>query len=333
MERPAVFIRKPERSENDFLRDLILKLATTETTPIDVLDSFIEPVQRFNQDVVAVTAYVKIEFTCSVCYYREEEYWDKEKRDGILVDVKKSKTVPDWKPYNGKKIGTAKNYAFNQSESNSGTRTYEKEELGKLINPANLNDFLESAEEISVNEDAVSRAMDYCRSEVESEIHIPGDNYTDMHSEPAIDILETRLFRLPYFKTKFVYQGTNYFASEAAFGRPDIQIELPKDREPENAIAPKTKTSRMRMIIGWIVGGALVTSGALLGQISPAFYVFVFAGLALGITFHVLFRKKRSAEIAAFKNTKKTAKINACKELLSSYRFAPLTESELDSFE
>lgn len=343
MAKRNIFVRKPDKTHEDFVRELIVKLSTSESTPVDVLESDFGGVTESFRDIVGISAHVETDFTCSIGYDRYEEYWDKERKYNSSTqsyyyeDVKRTRKVTDWQPYSGHTSGDAMGYAFNEHQSNTNNYLYENDEIETMMVKSKKEDFVDSGEEVDINEEAFERTKDYCEFHVRLNTDLPGDDHRDWDGKSDINVTGIWLFRLPYYNLTFTHKGQNYSSSAAAFGELDVKTELPQDTTNNSAlISAATKKNKIMMIAGWVTLGVLVVLSSVLTsvayQLMFLWTLLVFVGIGLGVLFTILFFKKKKTVTNELKNNKKVKKINQCKALLSSKGLAPLTSEELALF-
>ena len=343
MAKRNIFVRKPDKTHEDFIRELIVKLSSEESTPTDVLDADFGEVTETFRDILGISAHVETDFTCSIGYDRYEEYWDKERKYNSSTqsyyyeDVKRTRKVTDWQPYSGHTSGDAMGYAFNEHQANTNNYLYENSEIESMMVKSNKDDFIDSGEEVDINEEAFERTKDYCEFNVRLHTDLPGDDHRDWDGKSDVDVKGIWLFRLPYYNLTFTHKGQNYSASAASFGELVVKTELPQDSTNTKAIiAEGIKKNKIMMIAGWVTLGVLFVLSSILTvvayQLTVLWTLLVFVGFGLGVLFTVLFFKKKRAVTNEIKNNRKTKKINKCKALLSAKGLAPLTNDELALF-
>ena len=123
MEFDAVFTVKKETSKEEFLRKLLIELASSSKTPTDVVNAKFGEVEESVREAIVCSAHVEMDYSASIGYDRVETYWTKEKRYNsstkqyYYVDVEKTRTVTDWQPFSSHISGDKTAAAFNESYS------------------------------------------------------------------------------------------------------------------------------------------------------------------------------------------------------------------------
>ena len=116
-----VYTVERELSKDQFMREVLVKLASHYDTPNDVCNASFGEITESIKEVIVCSAHVESDYSASIGYDRVEEYWDKEKKfdhngGHYYVDVKKTRTVTDWHPHSGHIAGDATCAAFNEDE-------------------------------------------------------------------------------------------------------------------------------------------------------------------------------------------------------------------------
>ena len=101
MEFDAVFTVKKETSKEEFLRKLLIELASSSKTPVDVVKAKFGEVEESVREAIVCTAHIETDYSASIGFDRTETYWTKEKKydsstkQYYYVDVEKTKDSSD----------------------------------------------------------------------------------------------------------------------------------------------------------------------------------------------------------------------------------------------
>lgn len=230
---------KNEITKDQFIRRLMIHLTAVAESSVEISKlSFGEVVENY-KEVILCNAFVESNYTVSIGYERDEEYWDKEKNyisatRWEYVDVKRTRTVTDWQPHSGHVADEATSLAFNERSDLSGED--QQHLLKEVLSSINKNSIVaEGTAKISAI--GLETAKSNCIAFVESEISLPGDDYKDFNSISTIDVKELFCYKLPYYEVDFVYDDQTFHASGFACNESQITTELPENNDDIASIA------------------------------------------------------------------------------------------------
>lgn len=339
MEFESVATIKKEISEEEFLRRVLIELAGSSETPVDVVKAKFGEVKERIREVIHCKAHVETDYTASIGYDRIEEYWDKEKKTEYIngekyeryVDVKKTRTVTDWKPYSGHISGNTSSLAFNDDETDN-SEVYKL--LSKALRTFNMDNLLVEGE-ATVNSEGLSYAKYKCAKDIEFSVKFPGDHYKDDRYNSDIEVLELFCYKLPFYEVRFTYDDKEYYACGFACGEVDVYTELPPNNtDIVKQAAKDTERSRNFMELGWLVFGGLFIM-ACINIAIKVYWTCVFPAVMLvaAIILHVMSDKTYKNRLKALKEDNFKLKRKELDETLTKYGFDKVNENEEILFE
>lgn len=325
----TVYTVKREISKEQFTRALLIKLAQSEDAPTDICTAKLGEIRESVNDVIFCEGHVETDFTASVGYTREEEYWDYEKRGDSMVRVKKKRKVTDWQPYSGHLNGDKKVVCFNRPSDDYDEALEESELALDALRTTSENN-IEKKGVAEVSSSGLSMAKKMCATAMELDIRYPGDVQKDKKASSSVTINELECYKAPYYDVRFTYGDRDYAASGFACGTPNVMTELPPNNVDAKAIANKeTKGFKVGMIISWLsVLAAFIAAVAVGGLvwIAPA------ALLVLAIVITVVGNSKYNKILFGIKNNNKALKKEGLKAALASLGLGELTPEEEERF-
>lgn len=343
MKFEKVFSVKREISKDDFLRAVLVKLGSHADTPTDICNAKFGEVTETVKEAILCSAHVESDYSCSVGYDRQEEYWDKEKKvDYVngnryehMVDVKKVRTVTDWQPHSGHIGGDATCVAFNEGDDRFGIDEHER--LAAVIEAIDVKNIAEKGE-ATVSYGGLETVKRNCEYFVELEINYPGDHHRDECTNAVTDVKELSCYKLPYYQVEFEYNGEKYTAEGFACGLPNVEAELPPNNVNIQAILDnESKQYKKKTIAGWIVFSASIVLAAFLSGVGvPLLYLFwilVPVTLVIAIVLTKKGNKFYNNRQTELKSDNKKTKLNNLKSALSARGCEELSDEELKVFE
>lgn len=329
-----------EHSTDSFLRNVLIEMAKTHNAPSDLTGADFSQVRSGEKKAIRCDVHVSLDYTASVGYDRKEEYWDKEKRYNSKTqtyyyeDVKKTRTVTDWRPYSGHIARDKYSYAFNEEACEM--KSWEQDELLEDIAKSTLltRKHLQDGKE-DVLDSALDTAKSNCIRLTEKEISYPGDRHKDERIKTSTSVKSVSCMRFPYDEVDYTYKGQTYSAGGFACGNPNIRLKLPpNDVDVEKETAMVVKGAKTRSTIAWF---AFFASYAL------ALYMFISAQLgwmcilpiacfAIAILIHKQYQKVFEETLRISKKKNVEAKLAALRASLTKHGFDALTEKEMESF-
>lgn len=312
-----------EVSENEFVRAVIVKLASDVNTPPDVLSCELSDVWKRSNEFLAVTCDTEVFLTCQIGEDREEkylgkeEYYDKElnmKRERV---VEKTRTVTDWKPFSNNLKKTAQSVVQNSDDVQDVEQAYRAK---KAIATCKQYDTLVDGE-MAHSKKAIAAAQHKCIAE-SSESGVPtGSKVKDMKYHGTADVVKVIGVKIDEYSLDCVYNGKKYGARAFASGEPTVDMpERPKDSDKANA------KYRKKMLPLYIACPALVVLGVVLSLFIQAVGgLFIGAGLLLAVLTLTVIRSRVAKKM---KGERQAVKKDACVALLKKRGLEPLTQAE-----
>ncbi len=212
---------KKEIEKDEFLRRAYLALSQSDETPADILGSKFGEVIERTVDYVIADVSVTMSYSGSIGYDSEEIYYE---RNSKGEPVKKTRTITDWKPYNGVTTYESTESAYSGTDAN----------LPKLKSVKNVQ--LES-EEISTPVEVDGATINSIKYSAEFgcrlSIKWPGDRKKDEHYNAKSTCDNFIVIRIPFYEMEYEYKGTKYSVCALAINEPHMAFTNPKTAESE----------------------------------------------------------------------------------------------------
>ncbi len=333
MKFDSVYTVKIEHSQEDFLRSALLRMAQELEAPVDVLKTEFEEVRISSKEVILCTAHVESDYTASIGYDRQEEYYEKVKKydadtqQYYYENELRIRTVTDWSPFSGHIGGDATTARLN------GTGYYDNDRLVLLLQRVR-KDSITDRGEAEVSEYAVEAAEQDCKEIVMSRVAFPGDRVKDIRSSGTAEVSTLTCFKLPYYETSYTYQGKKYTVCGFACGGMDIQVECPKNEIPVTELAAKdTQKLRRGAVIGWIVFGAVFV---LAGALFAAHFYWTWLPLMClyggAVVLHIISDKKYTQRVKTLTESALQSKRDELESTLKTRGYTGLSSTEKEVF-
>ena len=338
MDFSAVYLVEKEHTKEEFLRTLLVKLASHSDTPTDVCNAKFGEVKESTKQVILCKAHVECDYSASIGYDRKEEYWDKEKKydsstkSYYYEDVKKTRTVTDWQAHSGHIAGDSVGAAFNENPARAGYAEHYR--IASVITTIKNKNLVEN-EEVAVTLGGLETVKRNCAMRVESGIRYPGDHHKDERTSSTVEVKDIECYILPYYEVDFTYDGKTYHASGFACGEPNAESELP----PNNVDIRGTVNKAIKPM-KWSARGCLIATIVLffVAAICTGFdaawtWVLFVAALASTITLYVIGNKKYNNMLNQLTTENKAQKLSNLQSAISLNGYAALTSEELELFQ
>ena len=328
-----------ERDKKEFFRSALLFLTELPTTPTDVTKAKFGKVTEGVAEVVSCSAHVRLMYSASIGYDREEYYTTREKQyvngQYRMVEVEKKRTVTDWQPYSGTIEDHVVTALFNGG-------------LGALSKYGDVWDFrlmqvLDSIDDDSMSFDqesakvaptTVGEAKKVCAERLEQEITYPGDHVKDKVIRPTVEMQGMTCYKIPYYEVEFEYEGGTYQVFGFAAGDDLMLGIVPKVNTSLQQTVKKAKIiSSVTIAATYIV----TVSFALISLVSCILY-FYDLGLTLSLiglpfaiaepVFLTLYKKKVQNDLTNCGEKIGVEKVNELVATLSSFGLDPLSQEE-----
>ena len=338
MEFTKVYTAKTTLTHTDFLRALLIKLASNSNTPDDVCNATFGTVKESFKEVISCQSHVECDYSASVGYDRKEEYWDKEKKYNSTTkqyyyeDVKKTRTVTDWKPHSGHISGDASCLAFNEEPAR--TSLAEHTRIAETFLTLLDEDLVEEGKAV-VSHGGLETAKNNCEMWVISDIRLPGDHSKDLRTNASVEVKNINCFILPFYELDFTYNGKTYHASGFACGKPNAESELPPNNvDIEGTVNKETKPLKIGKIISWVVTPVLFFLACILSGFDINWtWLFFPIALATAITLTILHRNIRNKKLSILHAENKAQKLDNLKSAIAKNGYAKLSSEELKLFD
>ena len=279
---------KPQLCEKEFLVKILSELLSDDEMPADIFDLEFGKVElKYNKSIVAVEETVHTSYHGSIGYDREESYWDKEEKtdssgNKYLADVKRTRTVTDWQPYEGEDIKTVFSCCDGTFEGRSGGQRY-SEKILDLIEEEIIK-----VEKIELKCDDNTRALwdktfTVCESNISSDLfhyyyrNLPGDQKKLNYEYKVLEVNKIFCYQVPVYNVEYTYKGKIYNCLMDALSIAVLLCEKPKGKELEISVTdpglfkPEVVVSqdiKDKNIKGWVMFGIFFIIGAALGSIT-----------------------------------------------------------------
>ncbi len=292
MQFDNVYTIEKEHSKKDFLRKVLIELASSSDTAADVVNANFGEVKESTKEILVCSAHVETDYSASVGYDRKEEYYVKEKKKDYstgreyYVDVKKTRTVTDWTPFSGHTSGDVTRAVLND---NTG-RNLTLENLAIDAIKTAKSEHVSEVGNAEVNLSSLDSAKQSCKFAVECSAKFPGDHHKSESYSSNIEVTNLGCFIVPFYEVVFTYKGKKYHACGFACGSSiKLIVEFPKSNINVVAIATNdTAKSRKTMQFCWIAFAALFVLSCIMLAVKICWtWVFPVAMLILSIIMHV----------------------------------------------
>ena len=338
MEFETVYTAKKERSKEEFLRALLIELAHSTKTPIDVVNASFGEVQESVREAILCTAHVEMDYSTSIGFDRIETYWVKEQKyDSTTkryysVDVPKQRTVTDWQPFQGHIAGDKSCFAFNDDDS-SASGIAQHNRLTNVIKSVKRGNIVPKGES-EVSDAGLETVKQNCAAVLEMDIRYPGDRHRDTQTQPLVTVNDVTCFKLPYYEVEYIYKGKKYHASGFACGNINLEAEYPpNDVDVVSTAAKETKPYRIGMFVGWLAFCAsFILACVLVSQEVFLFWIIPLVLLAAAVALHLISNKKYTERIRTLTENTYLIKQKELETVLSDKGYDRLTEEEKTAF-
>lgn len=340
MDFKSVFTVKKEICEDDFLRAVLVKLAASSKTPVDVVNARFGAVQESIREVILGNAYVQTDYTASVGYDRTEHYmttekkYDSKTKEYYYVNVPKTRTVTDWHPYSGSISGEKVCAAFNENDCTMAGLV-QHDLLAKVITTTD-DDSVVPGGEARVSPLALETVKENCAFFVHGDIEYPGDRVKDKRYQDQVTVDDSlSCYRLPFYEVDFTYNGKQYRASGFACGVSNVMAEMPIEdisiEEKAKKETQKLKTLKTNTWFGFL--GSFALSCLLCGiGIYWSWFVPLIA-LVAAVVLHVQYDRAYIARIHSLTDDVAVTKMCALNKALQKYGYSALNQTEIKEFD
>ena len=346
----AVYTVKREVSQDQFMRKLLIELASNYNTPNDVCTASFGEVQECEKAVIACSAHVETDYSASVGYDRKEQYQSTESTyvsegswytcNGVQkradhsgmykVDCIKERTVTDWQPYSGHSSGDSVCLVFNEATSNDPFD--ENDRIVPVIKSVQSNNIVEKGE-AALSSVALERAKKGCAAVVEGEITFPGDHVKDKRINSTTTVQGISCYKMPFYEVSFNYADKKYSASGFACGKPNAESQLPPNNvDIQGTVNQETKPWKIGMIAGWALAAVTFIISCILSG-SQAWFWAIFAVVTVAaIVVTVVGNSKYNKLKKALESDNKSKKLADLQTALAHYGYKELSAEEMANF-
>ncbi|MCM1360207.1 MAG: leucine-rich repeat protein [Roseburia sp.] len=260
----GVFSVVQDYNADDFSRELYVTLARDSSTPSDIISACtVDTVAVKKAPYLVIDTDTQVEFSCSVGYDREEQYWEEvEKKDSqgnrYKTQELKTRTVTDWQPFKGTNSGSDTITVAN----NNGDYPVDTSDILKMTSipltgedKTLFGDIVPSPVALSVATDAAKRI---CAESAKK----PGDHQKDLSYHGKVNVKSVKAVVVPRFEGSYNYEGQRYGATGYAAGEISLSARRPSIEESQKSIVKKK--TRPTFIISVILTVLMIAVGVVL---------------------------------------------------------------------
>ena len=322
MEFNKVYTIEKETTQQEFLRKLLIELASSLDTPIDIVKAKFGKIEEKVCEAIVCTSYVDLNYTASIGYDYKIKVYENGKE--------KEKTITKWKPFSGHLSGTKTECTFNAP--------YEQH-----FNSYTLRDTLNSVKNESIIQKGNARLTSYglesakweCERALRSEIEYPGNHHKDESITSDVSVKSIRCYILPYYQVEYTYRGKKYSVTGFACGNPNFMLELPpNDIDIKQQTKRKTQGSKNAMLIGWSLFTAAIIYAFISCKAGSYWQCFLsIPTLIMAIILHSTYDKKFNHALSSFTKILLNSKKELLEKMLIAKSYQRLSEKESSSFD
>ena len=323
-----------ETSKEEFLRKLLIELASSFKTPVEVVKAKFGEVEESVREAIVCSSHIEMDYSASIGYDRQETYWTKEKKynsstkEYYYVDIQKTRTVTDWQPFCGHISGDKTAAAFNEPHSG----IYDNDVIADVIKSTNDNSKIVMGDAV-VDYAGLEAAKKNCEFFLEMDIRYPGDHHKDTTTYSNVTVEGITCYKLPYYTVEFIYNDKKYTASGFASGNPNIKTEFPSsDLNVEEQV--KEATEKMQKLTSrlWIAFGVTFIFACIMCYFgAPWLCILPVGALVAAIYFNKKYFDEYNEKIKSLTTDIALAKMLALEDVLKSCSYEQLSEQENDN--
>ena len=334
-------------SADEFKRSLFVALVSKNDSPSDIVNSLVE-INECISEVYFGEYDVQTSVTCSVGYDRKEEYYEQvykhlmqgqeyslhghpmtaSKSGSTLVDVKKTRIVTDWTPFNSSESGIYSSFSFS-----NGTPVGD---FSRVLSKVKSDDYEEIKFPANYSKEAVRGIQHFCEIQSEFSMKLPGDRQKDKKYNNISKQLSLAYYKGPSYEAKLHYNGKEYNYFSFAYGKAKpIIADYPKETEDLIAFADNANKKQEVFVKWWktITFLMILLSFGLLFVPFCWLWPFTLIFIVLGIVFEIKKNKKHASFLKNAKNESNKIKKNNLKRMLEDNKLKALTAEEESIFD
>ena len=317
----SCYVYTAERSESEFLREALLRMAMEKKTPVDVFESDFSDVTTETARYVSLSEDMLMDYTASVGYYKEEKY--EEWNNGTKRYETKSRRVIDWSPYSGSYEDTFYAWAKYEGE-NDGTESLMPSAVATCkgdsvdsLDEEELEGEMPSSEDITALRKRIQeKAYMACYRK------IPGDRQEKVKIDFRRTTEKKKIHIAPLHALHYTYQGKRYGSKAPSFGK----YEERADRPDGTAVIKKELNQKTLMWgIGAVATALLSTVLSLLVRVTAL----VCLGFVASLATTVLFLVMRGRIHKRIDRQNAQSRTEGLQKALARLGLSPLTEKEI----
>lgn len=311
------------------MRNVFIDLADDPDIPEDIFDSEFGTVVSEIDQYLCAEYDVSVTYSASVGYDRKEKYYDTDSQ-GRLVE--KTRTVTDWRPFNGHQNLRETGTAVLQTK---GDAYVQRIRFGVwLRNSGDSVPFEQGSvddEPVTPSKDSYDEARKEAESKAESACgsSLPGDRHKDFRATSVSELKSSTVYVIPDFVLPYKYKGTEFSSREYACNTYASQITGPSDKA--NKEAKVSAKLRPFIIPALVVPIVLFITAIIFMNVDPIVGVRVSVILVLfaaSIGLFVLASVKRKRLISDHVRYIQQEKTEGLERLLAEKKLSPLTDVE-----
>ncbi len=328
MEFRNVYTVKKEFDKDLFIRGLLVALGTNGDAPVDAVNATIGEVKLSVRDVLSCKITVEGDCTASVGYDRKEEYFEEVRNLGSGPDykqVKRTRTVTDWRPFQQSYKQTATWAAFNDG------MFAPVDVIETAINTCQESNCVRTGT-ATLNGESLASARSKCVEYVERKaVSFPGDHYKDTRYHSSTTTHYVDCYKLPMFEVDYTYEGKEYHAWGFACGKVKVNcVAMPEVLDVQEEIKTQTKRAKTRSFAGWVDFGVFYALDFMAGESIGYGICFVLALVSYLLALFLNFKYKWEYDKLAkdLSQNRHQAKLEALAKVLEEKGFRPITKDE-----
>ncbi len=333
-----------------FLRSALIALAKNNETPSDIFDEIqFEPVETVYRKYAKINLDIKVSYTVSIGYDRQEKYkttesvYNRSKNRYENKQVEKTRTVTDWSPLNG-----SKDFAYSEGiclDSYDFDADGEVSAIEKVFSKwvdnqpqlrYNANKNIVSPE--TPSEEQIDKVIDSCSKDASYKCKnsLPGDRYTSFSSSIR-ESHEIKSYVVPQYILNYTLEDEDYTIKSLCGYNDMMAIQYPSANK--KLLGKATKQTKP-LLIGSLVALSMSILTSLIFLIASingisegtkVLGIILCVGLCLtAVILSQYMLKKRETFIYEFLKSQQLQKLKGLEVLLKRYKLDKLTEQEIE---
>lgn len=326
-------------TKEEYLRAVLIELTAEKTTPTDILKSEFGEIIEEKKEYLLLKGDVDLAYTCSIGYDRKEEYYEEERdfekerklNNGVKYykNVKKTRTVTDWSPFQGTRKSSEAAWALNTPNSEDYTEAYFTNSRVNRCILATKEELViacteEEKDNIELFSTGIRTAKSLCESSCFVGVKFPGDHHKNEEYSAEVYVTKIVVAEIPEYNLEYEYKGVKHKTKGFACGSFELDVDKPSEASDVNKeVKQKTKPIFYGAIGALILGVVLNLFMDAIGGWCILAYL---AAVGLFVAKYVMGKKYEKNIYAARQEEKKQALI----DILAKKGLKELTAEELE---